>query len=138
LTLAKDLRNVGIDVVLDRWHCPPGSNLNRYIERIDASEYVVVVGTPGLRHKYQSTTADSVVAAEINLINNRLMQPKTYGDKVIPLLRTGSQKDSFPPLLQPMVSIDFQAEERYFRNLFTLILTLYRVPLDHPALEDLW
>ncbi|MEO1466054.1 MAG: GTP-binding protein, partial [Cyanobacteria bacterium J06633_1] len=44
LQLAKDLRNADIDVLLDRWHSLPGSDLSRYIDRILESEFVIVVG----------------------------------------------------------------------------------------------
>ena len=57
LQLAKDLRNADVDVLLDRWHSPPGSDLGRYIDQILASHYVVLVGTPGTSQKSTKSKA---------------------------------------------------------------------------------
>ena len=46
LTLAKDMRDAGIGVILDRWHNPPGTSITEFIERIEASDYVIPVGAP--------------------------------------------------------------------------------------------
>lgn len=137
LRFARDLRNAGIDVLFDRWHNPPGSDLSRFIEQIDASQYVVVVGTPKLREKYDIQAGDPIVAAELRLINNRLIQPKKYGLTVIPLLLAGSASDAFTPLLQGLVNVSFQEEETYFVRLFELIWRLYNLPFDHPLLDKL-
>ena len=72
LQLAKDLRNADIDVLLDKWNSPPGSDLVRYIDQILKSEFVIVAGTPSLLQKYDSNISDPVVAAELRLINLRL------------------------------------------------------------------
>ena len=72
LQMAKDLRNAGIDVLLDRWHSPPGSNLDLYLERIISSDFVIPVGTPQLREKYDTRTGDPVVAAELRLVDLRI------------------------------------------------------------------
>ena len=136
-TLATDLRDAGINVVFDRWHCKPGTNLSIFVDRIESSDCVVVVGTPGLREKYTSTKKDPVVASELKIVNNRLMKPSLYGDRIIPILRSGSQDASFPPLLAGSVSIDFQDEPSYFVRLFELIWNLYNLPLDDPGLDEL-
>jgi small GTP-binding protein len=137
LQLAKDLRNAGIDVLLDRWHSPPGSDLGRYIDQIEASKFVVVVGTPELKQKYDSKTDDRVVAAELELINLRARQPKKYGRTTLPLLLAGDSEKSFPPQLQRLVSIDFRSSEHYFRQLFDTIWRIYNLPFDNPLLEEL-
>lgn len=137
LQLAKDLRNAEIDVLLDRWHSPPGSNLDLYLERIDSSKFVIVVGTPELRQKYDTRKSDPVVAAELKLINLRVRQPSAYGETVLPVLLTGDPKTSFTPQLQPLVSVDFRETELYFRKLFDMIWRLYDLPFDNPLLEEL-
>ncbi len=48
IRLAKDLRNADIDMLLDRWDSPLGSNLDLFIERIMSSDFVIPVGTPRL------------------------------------------------------------------------------------------
>ena len=150
LSLAKDLKNAEIDVILDRWNNPPGSRIDRFIDQIVASDFVVVVGTPQLREKYDTQQTDPVVASELQLVNTILMQRNTEGDKVIPVLLDGTPETSFTPQLQGLVYIDFRSQELdldsqlkeltianlYFANLITLILRLYKIPLDHSGLED--
>jgi GTPase SAR1 family protein len=137
LQLAKDLRNAGINVLLDRWHNPPGTSLTRFIDKILASDFVIVVGTPKLREKYDTHSHDPVVAAELRLINTRLRKPSKYGSTVIPVLLAGNFETSFAPLIQDIVAFDFSIDESYFVNLLNLIWRLYEIPFDNPLLEEL-
>ena len=137
LQLAKDLRNAGIDVLLDRWHSPPGSDLGRYIDRLLNSQFVIVVGTPELRRKYEIDSADPVVAAELELIDLRLRQPQHYGRTVLPVLLQGTAREAFTPMLEKLVSIDFRKDDLYFAQLLSMIWQLCSLPFDHPLLEEL-
>lgn len=137
LQLAKDLQKAGIDVLIDLWHSPPGSNLDRYIERVLSSDFVIVIGTPELRLKYDSTKEDPVVAAELKLINLRVRQTTAYGDTVLPILLTGDAKTSLAPQLQPLVCLDFRDTNFYFRKLFDMIWRIYELSFDNPLLEEL-
>jgi small GTP-binding protein len=137
LQLAKDLRNADIDVILDRWHSPPGSDLGRYIDRVLSCQFVIVVGTPELRRKYEADSGDPVVAAELELVSLRLRQPKHYGRTVLPILLEGHADEAFTPMLQKLVNIDFRQEKVYFPRLLAMIWQLYSLPADHPILEEL-
>lgn len=137
LQLAKDLRNSGINVLLDRWHSPPGSNLDLFVDRILSSDFVIPVGTPKLQEKYKVEHLDPVVAAELNLINLRVRQPTAYGNTVLPVLLYGDAQTSFSPQLQTLVSVDFRDSANYFRKLFDMIWRLYELPFDNPLLEEL-
>jgi small GTP-binding protein len=137
MTLAKDLRDSGIGVVLDRWHNPPGGSITEFVERIESSDYVVAVGSPEYLKKYAAKDEDRVVGAEFRLIGTRLRMREEVRRRVIPALREGDEQTSFPPLLRDSVFVDFRSEKDYFVNLFDLILTVYRIPFDHPNLEGL-
>ncbi len=137
LQLAKDLRNAGIDVLFDRWDCPPGSNLDLFIERIMSSDYVIPIGTPSLREKYDTQEADPVVAAELKLINLRVRQTTEYGETILPVLLDGTAKTSFSPQLQPLVCVDIRDSDFYFQKLFKIIWRIYELPFDNPLLEEL-
>jgi small GTP-binding protein len=137
LTLAKDMRDAGIGVILDRWHNPPGASIVEFIERIEASDYVVAVGTPNYLAKYAAKDEDRVVNAEFRLVGTRLRMRTEVRERVVPVLLDGDEQSSFPPLLRDSVFVDFRTEKDYFVNLFKLILTVYRIPFDHPNLEDL-
>jgi GTPase SAR1 family protein len=138
--LGKDLENAGVTVILDQKDNPQlGANVARFIGRIVRSDFVVVVGTPLYREKYENevSAAGSVVAAEVDLINQRLTRTEREKVTVLPLLLEGDEETSFPPLVRGRVYGRFDREESYFPSLFDLILTLYRIPFNHPAVEDL-
>jgi len=137
MQLAKDLRNADIDILLDRWNVVPGSNLDRYIEQIMNTDFVIVVGTPGLLQKYQSTASDPVVKAELEMVNMRLRQTSKYGHTILPILMDGDIDTSFPPQAQKLIYIDFKQTEQYFVQLFDMIWRLFNLPFDHPMLEEL-
>ncbi|HEY3568546.1 MAG TPA: TIR domain-containing protein [Thermoanaerobaculia bacterium] len=138
--LATDLQKAGIVVVLDRWHnAQIGASVARFVERIEKSDRIVMVGTPLYRRKYENkdTKTGYVVAAEVDLINNRLLGTELQKQSVLPLLLAGEKTESLPPLLQGRVYADFRDELSYFAMAFDLILSLYQLPPNHPAVADL-
>ena len=135
-----DLQKAGIAVVLDRWHnAQIGASVARFVERIEKSNRIIMVGTPLYRHKYENKEPDTgyVVAAEIDLITNRLLGAETQKQSVLPLLLDGEKTDSLPPLLHGRVYADFRDESAYFHTAFDLILSLYQIPPNDPAVADL-
>ena len=100
---------------------------------------MVVVGTPLYRQKakYLASTKGSVVAAEWDLAGIRMLATEAQKQTVLPVLLAGEESDSFPALLRGRVYADFRNEESYFRTAFDLILSLYQLPPNHPAVADL-
>jgi GTPase SAR1 family protein len=138
--LAADLQKAGIEVILDRWHnAQIGANVARFAERIEKSDRIVVVGTPNYRRKYENkdSNAGYVVAAEVDLINGRLLGTEEQKQTVLPLLLEGDDATSLSPLLQGRVYADFRDELLYFTTAFDLILSLYEIKPFHPAVADL-
>jgi small GTP-binding protein len=138
--LATDLQKAGIGVVLDRWeNSRVGASVARFIERIEKCDLVVVVGTPLYRRKYDNkeTSTGYVVAAEVDLISNRLVGTEAKKETVLPLLRAGEKESSLPPLLQGRVFADFRNERGYFITAFDLILNIYKIAHNDPAVADL-
>ena len=138
--LATDLQKAGIGVVLDRWHnAQIGASVSRFVERIEKSDRIVMVGTPLYRRKYENkdTSTGYVVAAEVDLIANRLLGTEAQKESVLPLLLDGEKTASLPPLLHGRVYADFRDEPSYFTTAFDLILSLYQLPPNHPAVADL-
>jgi len=138
--LATDLQKAGIDVVLDRWHnAQIGASVARFVERIEKSDRIVMVGTPLYRRKYENQDSDTgyVVAAEVDLINNRLLGTEPQKRSVLPLLLDGEEATSLPPLLHRRVYADFRDEAAYFTTAFDLILSLYQIPPNYPVVADL-
>jgi len=138
--LATDLQKAGIDLVLDRWeNAKVGSSVARFVERIERCDQVIVVGTPLYRQKYENkdTSTGYVVAAEVDMISNRLLGTEEQKKTVLPVLLAGEKTSSLPPLLHGRVYADFRAEEAYFTMAFDLILSLYRIPLHDRVVADL-
>jgi len=138
--LAADLQKAGIAVLLDRWHnAQIGASVARFVERIEKSDRIVMIGTPHYRRKYENkdTSTGYVVAAEVDLISNRLLGTETQKESVLPLLLDGEKTASLPPLLHGRVYADFRDESAYFTTAFDLILSLYQLPPNDPAVADL-
>ena len=141
-TLARDLENAGIEILLDRWdNAAVGKNVSRFISQLEDPEtWVVVVGTPLYRKKYENklSKTGSVVAAEVDLINVRLTTgTEQQKESVLPVLREGTEAESLPPLMRGRVHANFQREETYFRALFDLVLTVYGISFKVPAVTEL-
>ena len=137
LQLAKDLRSADIDVLLDRWHNVPGSSISKFISKIGVVDFILAVGTEKYREKYETEEADPVVDMEIRMFETRLRKRTKIRETVIPLLLEGTQTSSFPPLFEDSVYINFTDENKYFVELFILILRLYNIPFDYPGLDEL-
>jgi GTPase SAR1 family protein len=138
--LATDLQKAGFGVVLDRWHnAQIGASIVRFVERIEKSDRIVMVGTPLYRRKYENKDSDTgyVVAAEVDLIAVRLLGTETQKESVLPVLLDGEKASSLPPLLHGRVHADFRDEARYFITAFDLILSLYKFSTNHVAIADL-
>ncbi len=126
--------------MLDRWeNARIGSSVTRFVERIATSDRVVVVGTPLYRRKYDNDDpmGGFVVAAEGDLIGQRMTGSEIGKESVLPVLLAGTAKSSFPPLLHGRVYADFRDENAYFTTAFDLILSLYEIPFGDPAVADL-
>ena len=77
------------------------------------------------------------MAAEVDLINNRLLGTEAQKQSVLPLLLDGEKTDALPPLLHGRVYADFRDELSYFATAFDLVLSLYQLPPNHLAVADL-
>lgn len=138
--MATDLQKAGIQVVLDRWeNSRVGASVSRFIERIEKCDLILMVGTPLYRMKYENkeTSTGYVVAAEVDLIANRLLATEQKKETVLPLLRSGERETSLPPLLHSRVFADFRNERGYFITAFDLILNIYQIKHHDPAVADL-
>jgi hypothetical protein len=109
------------------------------VDRVAASDRVLVVGTPRYRTKYDNgePMGGFVVAAEADLIGKRMIGSEERKRSVLPILLDGAEETSFPPLLQGRIHGDFRNPERYFANIFELVLDLYGIAPRHPVANEL-
>lgn len=139
-TLAIDLQTAGVAVVLDRWeNARIGMSVPRFVERIEKCDRVIVVGTPLYRRKYENkdTSTGYVVAAEVDMISGRMLGTEDEKKSVFPALLSGEERRSLPPLLRHRVYADFRNRRAYFITAFDLILDLYGIAHNDPAVVDL-
>ncbi|MET0414503.1 MAG: TIR domain-containing protein [Actinoplanes sp.] len=134
--LAPDLEQAGIDVVLDRATSRVGDNIARFVERLPGVDRVLVVATPDYRRKYDNADG-TVVAAEADLINERLLGTEEQKATVLPVLLAGERDESLPALMRTRIHADFRDPARYFAELFDLVLALHDLPPEIAALKDL-
>jgi small GTP-binding protein len=139
-SLATDLQKAGISVVLDRWeNSRIGSGIARFVERIEECDCVVVVGTPQYRQKAKNAASvkGSVAAAEWDVAGIRMLGTEKAKGTVLPVLLAGEESESFPALLRGRVYADFREEQSYFLTAFDLVLSLYDIKPNDPAVADL-
>ena len=136
LELAKDLRKADVELIFDHWDSGPAKDLNRFIQQIAKADFVAAVGTPAYLTKYEDEDAGRVVAAELSMFTTRLCGTRSEREGVIPLLRAGTKKKSFPALFGSQVHLDFRKEPMHFAGLFELVLALHAIPLDRPQVEE--
>jgi hypothetical protein len=133
---AKSWRQSGIR---SRENSRIGASVSRFVERVGKTDRVIVVGTPLYRKKYdnQEPMRSFVVAAEGDLIGNRMIGTEAEKESVLPILLEGTSNTAFPHLLHGRVYADFRNSEDYFNTAFELLLSIYQIPLNHPVAVDL-
>lgn len=134
--LVPDLQQAGVEVVLDRASTRVGDNLARFVERVKAVDRVIVIATPAYAEKYDNAVG-TVVAAEADVINLRLLGTEEQKSTVLPVLLAGDPADSLPALMQTRIHADFRNPDRYFIELFELVLALHNLSPGISALEEL-
>jgi hypothetical protein len=97
------------------------------------------VCTPLYFAKFENrvSATGSVVASEVDLISQRLMGTEAEKETVMPVLLAGDKRSSLPPLMWDRVHRDFRNERAYFVTAFDLILDLYGIARNNPAVADL-
>jgi hypothetical protein len=87
-TLCEDLEKAGIpanQILLDQWANRPGGpyDLHQFVERIPASNKVLLFGSPELKKNYEAREAHpedaGIVSHEINLLRNRIIEGGVEG-----------------------------------------------------------
>jgi small GTP-binding protein len=134
--LVPDLEQAGVEVVLDRTASRVGNSLARFVERVQAADRVLVIATPEYARKYDNA-AGTVIAAEADVINLRLLGTEEQKSTVLPVLLAGEPAESLPTLMRTRIHADFRDPEQYFTQLFELVLALHDLAPDIPAFKDL-
>jgi hypothetical protein len=110
----------------------------RFVDEIAACDFAIVLGTPLYLAKYQNRNRETgtVVAAEMDLIGQRLCGTEKEKESVIGLLLDGERAESLPPLLRGRTYADVRNEAEYFSKTFDLMLSLYGIGFTEPGIAD--
>jgi small GTP-binding protein len=138
-TFSRDLDAGGARVTLDvRDNGRTGSSVARFVEGLADHRWVVVVGTPAYLDGHLNTgDRGRVVAAETDLIGQRMTGTEEQKRTVLPVVAEGDETTSLPPLLRGRVRHDLTDERRYFSEVFELLLTIHGVERDDPLAVEL-
>ena len=120
--LVVDLRDAGVRVVDDP-------------AQVQEDDFILLAATPAYRQAWQSL--DQSIAADIALVQSRLKGTGRKRLAVIPLLIEGDLDSTRPRDLLGVRFGDFRDESCYAVALFDLVLSLYAIPLNHPAFAPL-
>lgn len=126
--LATRLRESGIDAILDQFHCAPGMDLTKFMEKsVREADFVLLVCTPNFSKKADAGAGG--VGYEKMIVTGEMLTGIARETKFVPLLREGDAKESLPSYLKSRLFIDF-CEDAFFENrLRELLSHLYSEPL---------
>lgn len=90
---------------------------------------MVIVGTPLYKEKYENrmSSTGSVVAAEMDLVNQRLIGTEEEKRTVLPVLLYGDERASFPPMVRGKVYADLRNDARYLESVVDLVLSIRKI-----------
>lgn len=120
--LAANLRDDGVEIILDQWHAVPGDQLPEFMERqIRENDYVLIICTPNYRLK--SDGRKGGVGYEGDIMTAEVHNQRNHR-KFIPILAQGTWEDAAPSWLKGKYYIDLSSPDRYEKNYQDLIATL--------------
>ncbi|AYL98885.1 toll/interleukin-1 receptor domain-containing protein [Mucilaginibacter celer] len=120
---ASQLRNDGVETILDQWHAVPGTQLPEFMEQaVRDSDFVLIICTP--KYKLKSDTRTGGVGYEGDIITGEIFVKRAL-DKFIPVLRDGAWLDASPSFLLGKYYIDLVDGSNYQANYENLLRTLF-------------
>lgn len=120
--LATQLRNDGVETILDQWHAVPGDQLPEFMEReIRENDYVLIICTPNYRLKSDERKGGvgyegDIMTAEVHTHRNHR--------KFIPIIARGDWADVAPSWLKGKYYIDLSTKDKWPINYSDLTATL--------------
>lgn len=131
--LAEKLTQSGVHVYLDQWDIELGSDLPGYMESsVESSDYVVLVCTPNFAVKANARKGG--VGYEKSIVTGAIFFGAPEG-KFVPLLRSGTPRESLPTYLKSKEYVDFRDNREFDVVLDKLLRHMYKSPrYSRPAL----
>lgn len=135
LQLATDLRNDGVETILDQWHAVPGDQLPAFMEReIRENDYVIIVCTPNYKLKSDGRKGGvgyegDIMTAEVHTQGNHR--------KFIPILAQGTWEKSAPSWLKGKYFVDLSDPDKKIKNYSDLKATILGLRTTAPPVKPI-
>ena len=127
LRLATDLRNNGVDAVVDRWSLKVGDDVAAFMDsNVTRADYLLLVCTDAYAAKANGRHGG--VGYEQAVITGGLLTDTSTTAKLVPVLRSGTPSTALPIYLKTRLFVDFRSDESYGRSLEQLLRHFYGVP----------
>lgn len=131
-TLADRLIANGVDVILDQYDCPPGTNFPYFMEQsVEKSDKVLLI----LTENYKQKADDRVrgVGYEISIVSAEVYAQDVNERKFIPILRQGDSHSAKPIFMRSIATVDMRQDADSENNFNILLKTIFDHS-DKPAL----
>lgn len=126
LRLASDLRERGVDAILDRWDLVPGQDISSFMQRgILDSDRVLIICSDKYVEKAESGSGG--VGFERLIVTSQVVE-NIDTKKFIPLVRGNAGPHFVPRFLGPRLYLDFRMDNEYDSKLDELVRALCEFP----------
>ena len=135
LQLATDLRNDGVETILDQWHAVPGDQLPAFMEReIRENDFVLIICTPN--YKVKSDERKGGVGYEGDIMTAEI---HTQGNhrKFIPILARATWDKSAPSWLKGKYYVDLSTSDKKVKNYSDLKATILGLRASAPPVAPI-
>lgn len=128
LNLVSMLSSDGVAVILDRHVLRPGKSVPHFAEQsIAKSDKVLVIFTP--TYKLKADNRSGGAGYEYSILNADLYKNQIGHDKIIPVLRSGTQEVSIPNFMHQYIHLDFRDDATFDRRYTELLCTIKNMPI---------
>lgn len=127
LKLSNDLRENGVDTILDRNEILGGKNLSHFMENsLDIADKVLIILTK--EYKDKALGRNKGAGIEYSIITSEISENIADNVKYIPILR-GQKDESTPMFLKQYSSIYMKDNEKYNEQLKELLHSIFEKPI---------
>lgn len=135
LRLATDLRNAGVDVVLDQWDLALGEDVSMFMQKgISESDRVMLICSESYVVKAEEGIGG--VGFERLIVTKEVVE-SIDTKKFIPVIRGQVSKKSIPSFLGPRLYIDFSEDDDYESKREELLRELHGIPAtEKPSIGE--
>lgn len=128
LKLSEDLRKNGVETILDRYELIAGKNLSHFMEEsIKTADKVLIIFTELYKNKVSERTGG--VGIEYSILNSEVCENIVGNTKYIPILRSGSTKESIPLFMRQYIAVYMLEDSQYEEQLKEILHAIFEKPM---------